>query len=127
MIAIVDNGGAYSDHAIYFVEVPAEHVGSFEVALPVANPKASILGFADRVDWREDTAQADTDFYNAGDFLAYNTPPEPEPKWQTIAPAYRARLIAAWKKRVADQFAQWRDVEAHLRASRMIQALEAQP
>jgi hypothetical protein len=55
MIYIVDNGEQYSDHGIYFVEVPpellAKHKEAIEGLIKKWRDSAFILGTAEKIDW----------------------------------------------------------------------------
>lgn len=54
MIAIIDNGGEYSDHAIYFIDIGDADP---ERVLPfLMSPGCALLGLAASVDWRDPAA-----------------------------------------------------------------------
>ena len=94
---IVDNGHSYSDHTIYFIEVPVEHAEGFKVALGAQDTyhPETVQGQADRIEWREGASEPDLDHFHPNRFLDDD---EPRPAWTTIPKSYRARLIEHWRK-----------------------------
>jgi hypothetical protein len=95
---IIDNGGRYSDHAVYFVEAPLSFEKWFNGTLltwleahGMHGEKLHIVGVAPTITWREGGIMSFTDFLDDDTIVEQidysDSPSSPRPHYEREPPA----------------------------------------
>jgi hypothetical protein len=95
---IIDNGGRYSDHAVYFVEAPLSFEKWFNGTLltwleahDMHGEKLHIVGVAPTITWREGGIMSFTDFLDDDTIVEQidysDSPSSPRPHYEREPPA----------------------------------------